>query len=161
MLKGILHDVGIDETSLDLLQLDPLYTIHYQDGTSYTKYSDTLRQLEEIKRVFPKEEQGYLTFMQEMTDQFQEGQEAFLEKSFHEKRTFYKSEHEDFNEIKSISNRSKFSQKYFSDERLRDAYALQTLYVGGNPYEASAIYSLVSYSEHAHGIYYLKADMRV
>lgn len=69
---------------------------------------------------------------------------------------FYKSEHEDFNEIKSISNRSKFSQKYFSDERLRDAYALQTLYVGGNPYEASAIYSLVSYSEHAHGIYYLK-----
>lgn len=88
MLKGILHDVGIDETSLDLLQLDPLYTIHYQDGTSYTKYSDTRRQLEEIKRVFPKEEQGYLTFMQEMTDRFQEGQQAFLEKSFHEKRTF-------------------------------------------------------------------------
>ncbi|WP_435382680.1 phytoene desaturase family protein [Bacillus altitudinis] len=157
MLKGILHDVGIDETSLDLLQLDPLYTIHYQDGTSYTKYSDTLRQLEEIKRVFPKEEQGYLTFMQEMTDRFQEGQEAFLEKSFHEKRTFFtKANMKILMKLKAYRTVQSSLKKYFSDERLRDAYALQTLYVGGNPYEASAIYSLVSYSEHAHGIYYLK-----
>lgn len=58
MLKGILHEVGIDDSSLDLLQLDPLYTIQYQDGASYTKYSDALRQLDEIRRVFPKEDQG-------------------------------------------------------------------------------------------------------
>lgn len=82
MLKGILHEVGMDEASLDLLQLDPLYTIQYQDGTSYTKYSDAFRQLEEIRRVFPKEDQGFLRFMEEMTDRFQEGQQAFLENHF-------------------------------------------------------------------------------
>ncbi|MFB8734003.1 hypothetical protein ACEQPO_08735 [Bacillus sp. SL00103] len=79
MLKGILHEVGIDEASLDLLQLDPLYTIQFKDGTSYTKYSDALRQLEEIRRVFPNEDQGFLRFMEEMTDRFQEGQQAFRE----------------------------------------------------------------------------------
>ncbi|MFS0655978.1 phytoene desaturase family protein [Bacillus sp. 179-C3.3 HS] len=157
MLKGILNEVGIDDSSLDLLQLDPLYTIRYQDGTSYTKYSDLERQLEEIKRVFPKEEQGFLTFMKEMTDRFREGQQAFLEKSFHEKRTFFtKDNMKILMKLKAYRTVQSALKKYFSDERLRDAYALQTLYVGGNPYEASAIYSLVSYSEHAHGIYYLK-----
>lgn len=157
MLKGILHEVGMDEASLDLLQLDPLYTIQYQDGTSYTKYSDAFRQLEEIRRVFPKEDQGFLRFMEEMTDRFQEGQQAFLEISFHEKRTFFtKANMKILMKLKAYRTVQSALKKYFSDERLRDAYALQTLYVGGNPYEASAIYSLVSYSEHAHGIYYLK-----
>ena len=36
------------------------------------------------------------------------------------------------------------------------AYGLQTLYIGGNPYTTPAIYSLVSFSEHKHGIYYIK-----
>lgn len=157
MLKGILHEVGIDDSSLDLLQLDPLYTIQYQDGTSYTKYSDARRQLDEIRRVFPKEDQGFQRFMEEMTDRFQEGQQAFLEKSFHEKRTFFtKANMKILMKLKAYRTVQSALKKYFSDERLRDAYALQTLYVGGNPYEASAIYSLVSYSEHAHGIYYLK-----
>ncbi|WP_353856167.1 phytoene desaturase family protein [Bacillus sp. Bos-x628] len=157
MLKGILNEVGIDISSLDLLQLNPLYTIRYQDGTAYTKYSDLERQLEEIRRVFPKEEQGFLKFMEEMTDRFHEGQQAFLEKSFHEKRTFFTKENmRILIKLKAYRTVRSSLKKYFADERLRDAYALQTLYVGGNPYKASAIYSLVSYSEHAHGIYYLK-----
>ncbi|MDM5297459.1 phytoene desaturase family protein [Bacillus pumilus] len=157
MLKGIVQEVGIDDTSLDLLQLDPLYTIQYQDGTSYTKYYDLERQLEEIRRVFPKEDESFLAFMEEMTERFQKGQQAFLEKSFHEKRTFFtKDNMKILMKLKAYRTVQSALKKYFSDERLRDAYALQTLYVGGNPYEASAIYSLVSYSEHAHGIYYLK-----
>lgn len=131
MLKGILHEVGIDDSSLDLLQLDPLYTIQYQDGTSYTKYSDALRQLDEIRRVFPKEDQGFLRFMEEMTDRFQEGQQAFLEKSFHEKRTFFtKANMKILMKLKAYRTVQSALKKYFSDERLRDAYALQTLYVG-------------------------------
>lgn len=55
----------------------------------------------------------------------------------------------------------KFVSTYFHDERLVDAYSLQSLYIGGNPYSAPAIYSLVPYSEHAHGIYYVKGDTQV
>ncbi|WP_350448849.1 phytoene desaturase family protein [Rossellomorea vietnamensis] len=45
---------------------------------------------------------------------------------------------------------------YFQHEKLQTAYGLQTLYIGGNPYTTPAIYSLVSFSEHKHGIYYIK-----
>ncbi|KHF30403.1 zeta-carotene-forming phytoene desaturase [Anoxybacillus sp. BCO1] len=46
--------------------------------------------------------------------------------------------------------------RYFHDERLQLAYSLQTLYIGGNPYTTPSLYSLVSFSEHAHGVYYVK-----
>ncbi len=45
---------------------------------------------------------------------------------------------------------------FFKNKQLQNAYKLQSLYIGGNPSTSSALYSLVSYSEHAHGIWYVK-----
>ncbi|MFP3442996.1 hypothetical protein R0K18_35195, partial [Pantoea sp. SIMBA_133] len=45
---------------------------------------------------------------------------------------------------------------YFTDERLQDAFSLQTLYIGGNPSASPALYSLVPFSEYEHGIWYIK-----
>ncbi|MFP3361022.1 phytoene desaturase, partial [Planococcus sp. SIMBA_143] len=47
-------------------------------------------------------------------------------------------------------------ENYFKDERLQLAYSLQALYIGGYPDRAPAMYSLVPFSEHEHGVYYVK-----
>jgi len=157
MLERILDEAGISASQYELIRCDPLYDIHFPDGTTYTKKATEKDQLEEISRLFPGEEQNYRRFMTELKKRFELGSKAFLEKTFVNKRDFWT-----WQNIKALkkmdANKSmrKFVSTYFRDERLVDAYSLQSLYIGGNPYSAPAIYSLVPYSEHAHGIYYVK-----
>lgn len=157
MLERILDEAGISASQYELIRCDPLYDIHFPDGTTYTKKATEKDQLEEISRLFPGEEQNYRRFMTELKKRFELGSNAFLEKTFVNKRDFWT-----WQNIKALkkmnANKSmrKFVSTYFHDERLVDAYSLQSLYIGGNPYSAPAIYSLVPYSEHAHGIYYVK-----
>ncbi len=63
-------------------RLDPLYTMHFRNGPSFTKWSDTEKQLEEITRCFPGEEEHYLQFMQDMKGRFESGKRLFWKTAF-------------------------------------------------------------------------------
>ncbi|WP_110114329.1 phytoene desaturase family protein [Bacillus sp. CGMCC 1.16541] len=157
MLKEILEEAGISSSRYELIKCDPLYTINYLDGTTYTKHASLEKQIEEIRRVFPGEENHFAQFMTEMKEKFALGHRAFLQKTFAKKRDFWT-----WNNLKILSKLNahqsvhKYVSSHFKDERLQQAYSLQSLYIGGNPYTSPAIYSLVPYSEHEHGIYYVK-----
>ncbi|MBM7702626.1 phytoene desaturase family protein [Metabacillus iocasae] len=157
MLQEILAEAGISSSQYELIKCDPLYTINYLDGTTYTKHGSLEKQLEEIKQVFPGEETNFSRFMTEMKANFALGNQAFLQKTFAKKRDFWT-----WNNLKVLSKLNahqsvnKYVSSHFKDERLEQAYSLQSLYIGGNPYTSPAIYSLVPYSEHEHGIYYVK-----
>ncbi|TFD97626.1 NAD(P)/FAD-dependent oxidoreductase [Jeotgalibacillus sp. R-1-5s-1] len=157
MLKGILKEAGVHENDYELIECDPLYDIHFADGTTYTKYRDKDKQMAEISRVFPGEEAGFKEFMADMTYRFNEGKPRFLEQSFLTRwQTIQPATLNSLRKLKAFRSVSKQLQAYFTDDRLKTAYALQTLYIGGNPFATPGIYSLVSYSEHEHGIYYVK-----
>ncbi|MCD7034912.1 phytoene desaturase [Metabacillus sp. GX 13764] len=157
MLQSILDEAGVARTEYELLKMDPLYTLHYKDGSTYRKYSSKEKQLEELKEKFPGDTSGFLRFMKDMDISFPLGQKAFLEKSFTFKKDFWTGSNiRALMKLKAYKSVYKSLQGYFKDERLLQAYSLQTLYIGGNPYESPALYSLISYSEHQHGIYYVK-----
>jgi phytoene dehydrogenase-like protein len=140
MLERILEEAGISASQYELIRCDPLYVIHFPDGTTYTKKANEKDQLEEISRLFPGEEQNYRRFMTELKKRFELGSKAFLEKTFVNKRDFWTWQNikalKKMNANKSIR---KFVSTYFHDERLVDAYSLQSLYIGGNPYSAPSI----------------------
>ncbi|KMJ57856.1 capsular biosynthesis protein CpsH [Bacillus sp. LL01] len=157
MLKDILAEAGVSNDAFELLGLDTLYSIHFKDGKKYTKYKDIARQLNELSHVFPGEEEGFKKYMKEMRRSFEIGQSAFLKKSFSRKRDFWTAKNlKSLVRLKAYQSMKKFAGTFFKDERLREAYSLQTLYIGGNPQTAPAMYSLIPYSEHEHGIHYLK-----
>ncbi|KHF30402.1 Phytoene desaturase (neurosporene-forming) [Anoxybacillus sp. BCO1] len=79
-LRTFLSDVGVTEDEYELVRCDPMYTIHFADGISYTKYADEDRQREEIARLFPGEEKGFQRFMNEMKENFEKGDELILKK---------------------------------------------------------------------------------
>ncbi len=157
MLKGILDEAGVSGDAWELLGLDTLYSIHFKDGKRYTKYKDVDRQLNELSEVFPGEEEGFTKYMEEMRKSFEIGQASFLEKSFTRKRDFWTGKNlKSLLRLKAYQSTKKFAGTFFKDEHLREAYSLQTLYIGGNPQTAPAMYSLIPYSEHEHGIHYMK-----
>ncbi|MFD2612657.1 phytoene desaturase family protein [Paenibacillus gansuensis] len=157
MLLGILEEAGIQRERIPLIACDPMYRIHYADGTAFDKYSDNAKQEEEIERVFPGESAGFRRYMSTMKDLFLNGKEAFLEKSFLRRSEFFTWKNvlllQKMKIHKSVRG---LAEEFFKDTRLADAFSLQTLYIGGAPFQSPALYSLIPYAEHAFGIWYLK-----
>lgn len=157
MFKDLLEQAGIPQDSYELLLCDPLYSIRFPDGKVYTKYPDIERQAAEVARVFPGEEEGFLRFMVEGRERFEIGKSAFLEHSFVQKKDFWTPGNvKNLLKLKPQQSVKKLMANYFKDERLQLAYTLQALYIGGDPFNAPAMYSLVPFSEHEHGVHYLK-----
>ncbi|PFA66439.1 phytoene desaturase [Bacillus sp. AFS015802] len=157
MLLSILSEAGIDTDEIEFVRCDPLYDVHFADGQTYTKYADIDRQYEEIKEKFPGDEEGFLQFMNDMDERFTIGKPQFLESSFLKPRDYLNRQTMgSLLKLKAYRNVMGNLKHYFHHGKLQTAYGLQTLYIGGNPYTTPAIYSLVSFSEHKHGIYYIK-----
>ncbi|WP_117161757.1 NAD(P)/FAD-dependent oxidoreductase [Paraliobacillus sp. X-1268] len=157
MIREILGEAGIDQEAIEFIPCDPLYDIHYPDGTIYRKWRDQVKQLEEIERLFPGDKQGFLHYTDEMKKVYQFGTEAFLSRIFGRKRDFLSYQNIKFIlQSQSYQSVTNYLAKFFKDIRLRHAYALQTLYIGGAPHRVPALYGLISYSEHAFGIWYVK-----
>lgn len=157
MFQQLLDEAGIDRKSYELLLCDPLYSIQFPDGLFFTKYPDVDRQLEEFKRVFPSEVEGFKRFMKEGRYRLELGKKSFLEESFVNPKDFWTpSKLKTLMKLKPYQSVQKLMSQYFKDERLQSVYALQSLYVGGNPFQVPAMYSLVSFAEHEQGVHYLK-----
>ena len=157
MIYDILEEVGIGRDELELVRIDPLYRLSYPDGFDFVKWSDIDKQLEEIGRVFPGEENHFLAYLEQMKWRFKKGKEAFLDRSFVKKRTFFSPDSiKTLWKLKAYQTVKGQAESYFSHPRLQEAFSFQTLYIGGAPYNSPAMYSLVPFSEHHHGIWYVK-----
>lgn len=157
MLFGILEEAGISRDRLELLRCDPLYRIHYNNGKVLTKRGETEEQVAEIESIFPGEGRGFQRFMVDLDRIYPAGQAGFLEQGFQRKRSFFTPRlirlMLKMQAHKSI--RAAVGQ-YFKSEELKDAYSLQSLYIGGSPFETPGIYSLLPYAEHKYGVWMVK-----
>ncbi|WP_416149617.1 phytoene desaturase family protein [Salipaludibacillus sp. HK11] len=157
MIRDILQEVNVDLDKIDMVQIDPMYPLHYRDGTSFIKWSDPDKQKQEIETHFPGESEHFSNYMNDMASRFEKGKVAFLDETFVQKRSFWTQKNiKTLVKLKAYQTAKKQTQKYFGEKKLQEAFSLQTLYIGGAPEQTPAIYSLVSFSEHEHGIWYLK-----
>ncbi|MGO4185587.1 phytoene desaturase family protein, partial [Paenibacillus sp. TAF43_2] len=157
MLLSILEEAGIERSRIPLLECDPLYRIHYADGTVFHKWRNQQRQIEELERMFPEEVDGFRRYMADMEVAFKQGKEAFLERPFLRKREFYTFRNLTLlTKLKAYKSVRSFAGRYFRSEKLLDAFSLQTLYIGGAPFQSPGLYTLLPFAEHAYGIWYVK-----
>ncbi|TSB46592.1 phytoene desaturase family protein [Alkalicoccobacillus porphyridii] len=157
MIQSIFSEAGFSTHDLEFIRIDPLYSLTYSDGTVFTKWSDKDKQIAEISRVFPGEEDAYIRYLQTMNQRFTLGKSVFLDRHFLKKRDFFSpGSLAALIKLKAYQTVEQQTQSFFKDSKLREAFSLQTLYIGGSPAASPALYSLVSYSEHQHGIWYLK-----
>ena len=52
-----------------------------------------------------------------------------------------------------------FVSRFFRDPQLRTVFSFHPLFIGGNPFRASAIYSIVPYLEHQGGVWFARGGM--
>lgn len=157
MLLGILEEGGISRDAVQLLRCDPLYRIHFGSGRTLTKVNGTARQVEEIRKSYPGEEKGFIRFMNEMGPLFPLGQSSFLERGFKNRRAFFSPGNLALMaRLRAYRSMRSAVGSYFRSEELKDAYSLQSLYIGGAPFRTPGIYTMLPFAEHAFGVWMLK-----
>lgn len=145
---------------IDLQQLEPNYKVWYPEGETLEVSSNLPRFAAELARFDPKAPEQFYRFFADVAEMYRISRHKFIDKNF-DKLT-------DFIDLKAgiqllrrrgLTKLYRFVSRYFDDPRLRQLFSFQSMYLGVTPYEAPAIYSVVSYMETGLGIWYPKGGM--
>jgi phytoene desaturase len=136
-----------------LKSLDPFYKIRFDDGTTFEATADPDFMRAQIARFEPKDVAGYERFMKVSKDIFDVAYTQLVDIPFHEVSLLLKSAPDLIRLGGYLSVYSKVAQ-FFTNENLRIAFSFHPLFIGGNPYSASAYYCLISYLEKTYGVHY-------
>ena len=160
-LRKVFDDAGRRlEDYLDLRQLDPNYRVHFADGTSLEVTSRINRMLEGVERIEPGVGPRFLRFLAETAKLYAIGLAAFVDRNVHRRRDFFNVKNALLLlRARAMERLQAMVGRYFKDERLRQAFSFQSLYLGLSPYESPAIYSLLPYTEVAGGLYFPMGGM--
>lgn len=139
---------------IKLVSPEPWYQFIYSDGSIFNYSSSIDKTLENIKNISPEDCEGYKKLLVQSKKIYDIGYLKLAEQSFHSflfmlKQTPY------LIKLKSYDSVYKMVSRYIKNEKLRKAFSIQPLLVGGNPYSTTSIYGLIHYLERAHGVHFV------
>lgn len=139
---------------VELIPIAPMYRLHWEDGETFDYYSDEARLIAEIERIAPEDVDGYRRFYRYAAGVFEKAfplcHEPFL--------SFWDMVRVAPDLVKVGAHRALYSKvsSFFKNERIRQAFSFNSLLIGGNPFRASAIYTLIHPLERQWGVYSAK-----
>lgn len=136
-----------------LLPLNPWYRFQYHDG-SHFDYGGTIEDtLEEIRRISPADVDGYRRLLAHAHAVYDVAFTKLSTRRFDSLRTLL-VETPALVRLRADLSVASLVSKYLRSEKLRQAFSIQTLLVGGNPYTTTSIYTLIHYLERNSGIFF-------
>jgi phytoene desaturase len=145
---------------LDLQRVDPTYHLVFDDGSSLALTSDMKSMQEQLEAFEQGSFQGLLRYMQEGHRHYHVGMQKLVNRDFRKASDFFKLSNLPLAfQLKPFANHYRSLSAYFDDPRLKSAFTFQDVYMGLSPFEAPATFSLMPYSELAHGVWYPKGGM--
>jgi phytoene desaturase len=145
---------------LDLKRVDPTYHLVFDDGSQLALTSDMKSLQEQLEAFEHGSFQSLLRYMEEGHRHYHLGIEKLVNPDFRKASDFFKlSNLPLIHQVKPLVKHYANMSKYFDDPRLKTAFTFQDVYMGLSPFEAPATFSMISYTELAHGVWYPKGGM--
>jgi phytoene desaturase len=140
--------------------LDPLYQLHYHDGTTLTLSSNLTTLMKTLETAFPEDAEGYLKFLGDIYARYRIANAGFIDHGFLKPSDILNFKNiRDTLRLRTLNSAYRSIAKFVKNEKLRQALAFQTLYIGVSPFEGPSIYTIISMIELLYGIWYLKGGM--
>ena len=176
LLERVWHAAGRAlADDLDLIPLRPFYEIRFRDGSrfrygdaghctaesnrahsSVSPTDDLVAAMErEIAALSPSDLDGYRAFMAASERIYRRAFVQLAGGPFHELRQFLAVAPELLN-LGAHRSVYDFAARFFRDERLRVIFSFHPLFIGGSPFRASAIYSIIPFLEHQGGVWFVR-----
>jgi len=141
------------EDHVTLVPLTPWYRFHFSDNTQFD-YGGTLDEtLAEIARIEPGDCAGYRSLLVESEKIFNLGFVQLSAEPFHRFGAMVK-QIPALLRLRSHDTVWQLVCRHLKNPKLRQAFSMQPLLVGGNPFDTTSIYSLIHYLERAHGVHF-------
>jgi phytoene desaturase len=133
---------------LDLRKLSPNYRVRFGDGTTLDMTTDISALMAGVEAIEPGAGAGLLRFLADAAVKYRVGRQRFVERNFVRAREFFSPRNlVDLLRTGAVDNYWRYTGRFFRDERLRQAFSFQTIYLGISPYHAPAVYALLPYTE--------------
>ncbi len=141
------------DEDVSLVPMDPFYEIRFPDGSCFTASGDTDRMRDEVRRLSPRDLKGYDKFLADSQARYEFGFEqlgrAPMDKLWDLIKVLPR-----FAALRADRSVYAHASKRVEDERLRMALSFHPLFIGGDPFNVTSIYILVSYLEKTYGVHY-------
>ena len=145
---------------LDLQRVDPTYHLVFDDGSQLALTSDMKSLQEQLETFEQGSFQGLLRYMDEGYRHYHLGIERLVKPDFRKASDFFTLANLPLlNQLKPLVHHYRNMSAYFDDPRLKAAFTFQDVYMGLSPFEAPATFSMMPYTELAHGVWYPKGGM--
>ncbi len=138
-----------------LLPVSPFYRLQWEDGDRLDYTGDLDAMLEQISARSTADRDGYIRFLEYTRKVFAKGYEELVDVPFLNFRDMIRVA-PDLMRLRADRSVYNTVARFVKDEHLREALSFHSLLVGGNPYETSAIYTLIHYLERNWGVYFPK-----
>jgi phytoene desaturase len=142
----------------EFIPVDPFYKVIFHDGTSISHYNSEEKFYNEILNVSPDDLQGVKNFFLHAEKIFQKGFIELGDKNFSGLISMLGvAPH--LLKLHAIRPVYSMVSKYVKDEKIKQFLSFHPLLIGGSPFRASAVYSLINKLERAYGVYHAVGGM--
>ena len=145
---------------LDLQRVDPTYHVVFDDGSQLALSSDMKSMREQLESIQPGSFQGLLRYLEEGDQHYQLVLDQLVNRDYRRALDFFNFRNLTLLfRLKPLVHHYRNMSAYFDDPRLKSAFTFQDIYMGLSPFEAPATFSMMPYTELAHGVWYPKGGM--
>lgn len=137
---------------VEFVPCDPYYRIYNHEGKHFDYNGDTNFILQQIDRWNPADKQNYIEFVKGIKEIFETGM-SLIETPFLNFNHMLQVV-PDLVRLQSYRSVHSYVSKYIKDEFLRRCFSFHPLLIGGNPFDATSIYTLIHYLEREWGVHY-------
>ncbi|MCG8701120.1 MAG: phytoene desaturase family protein [Bacteroidales bacterium] len=148
------------QDELDLIRMDPVYHINFKNKKSVVFTSD----LSSLKRQFESLEEGsferFLQYMDESYTAYKKSMKQVIDKNYQRATDFFNLKTGFLLwRLKAFRNLHKHTSRFFKSDLLKTVFTFQNIYVGQNPFKASAIFAMLPFLELIDGVWFPKGGM--
>ncbi len=166
-MTGILSDTfaaaGADMTDhLQLMPVDPMYRATFPDGSAIRSLRGVDAMRAEIAEVCgQREADAFPAFCKWLTELYELEQSNFIDRNFDSPLDLTSPLAPIIKLIKlgGLKRLTNVVSSYFKDPRLQRLFSFQAMYAGMSPFDALAIYGVITYMDSVEGVYFPRGGM--
>ena len=145
---------------LELQRVDPTYHLVFDDGSQLALSSDLKSMYDQLEPIEAGSYGGFLRYLEEGHRHYYLALDRLVNRDFRKATDFFSIRNLPLLfQLKPLARHYANMSHYFKDDRLKSAFTFQDVYMGLSPFEAPATFSMMPYTELAHGVWYPKGGM--
>lgn len=157
VFERFFHSVGEKpEDYYNLKKLQPSYRVFFKDYDQQVDlYGDLKRDSQTFESIEPGAGQQLKKYLEKSAYVYDIAVNKFLYRNYDSAKDFMSpSLAREAHKLSLFSSMDKYVQKYFKDQRLQQIMQYPLVFLGSSPYNAPALYNLMSHVDFNQGVFY-------